>query len=129
MNLVTTFERNSGETDAFIGELALQAIAPILTLAGIFIPLPKGIGNTRPAPAVHPVPPEDVGALYGLLPGAVVGASSGIWSKLDSGTLDPSIATGALQTILVALQNNVSTVLQDMNDNMFWDAAGASNLM
>lgn len=41
--------------------------------------------------------------------------------------MDPSVAAGALQTILVALQNDVSTVLEDMNDNKFWDAAGANN--
>ena len=113
----------------FTGELTLQAISPILTLAGILTPLPKGIGNTRPAPAVHPVALEDVGALYGLLPGAVVGAAIRMGSKLDSWILDPTIAACALQTILVALQNKMATVLEDITDNMFWDAAGANNLM
>lgn len=78
LNVISSRFRDGIYICTFTGELALQAISPILALARILIPLPKGIGNTRPAPAEHPVAPEDVSALYGLLPRAVVSAATQI---------------------------------------------------
>ncbi len=106
-----------------------QILGTIITLAGVLTPLPKGVGNARPLPNVQPKPPEDVAALWGLSPGITLSGVSGVWERLQSASTDEQAKVGDLEVILVALQNNVSTVIESYNDHMFWDPAGADDLM
>ena len=89
----------------------------------------KGIGNARPFPNVQPKPPEDVAALWGLVPGITMGGISGVWERLQDASTSEQDKVGSLELILTALQNNVSAIIEGYNDHMYWDAAGADDLM
>ena len=91
--------------------------------------MPKGIGRTRPAPNVEPKPPEDVAAIWGLVPGITLSGITGVWEHLQDAKTSEQEKVGDLEIVLNALQNNVSTVIEHYNDHMFWDAAGADDLM
>ena len=91
--------------------------------------MPKGIGNTRPHPNVQPKPPEDVAVIWGLVPGITMSGVSGVWGRLQDATVSEQAKVGALGVILAALQNNVSTIIEQYNYHMYWDAAGAEDLI
>ena len=91
--------------------------------------MPKGVGSARPLPNVEPKPPEDVAALYGLVPGITISGISGVWGRLQDASASEQQKVGALEIMLVALQNNVSDIIEAYNDHMYWDAAGADDLM
>ena len=91
--------------------------------------MPKGIGNTRPLPNVQPKPPEDVAVTWGLVPGDTRSEVSGVWERLQDATVSEKGKVGALEVVLAALQDNVSATVEQYNDHMFWDAAGADDLM
>ena len=90
--------------------------------------MPKGIGNTRPFPNVQTKPPEDVAAVWGLLPGITMSGVSGVWERLQDATVSEQAKVGSLEVILAALQNNVSAIIEQYNDHMYRDAAGADDL-
>lgn len=106
-----------------------QILGSIVTIAGVIAPLPKGVGSARPLPNVEPKSPEDISAVYGLVPGIAMSGISGVWERLQNASPNLQEKVGALEQILVALQNNVSAIIEQYNDHMFWDAAGADDLM
>ena len=120
---------DQGNSALFIGQTIFQILVTIISLAGVLVPLPKGVGNSRPFPNVEPKPPEDVAALWGLTPGITIGGIAGVWERFQDATASEQQKVGDLELILTALQNNVSAVIEAYNDHMFWDAAGADDLM
>ena len=128
-DLITSFEVDAGNSALFIGQSVFQILGTIITLAGVLVPLPKGVGSARPLPNVEPKPPEDVAALYGLVPGITISGVAGVWERFQNAATDEQAKVGDLELVLVALQNNVSAIIEAYNDLMFWDAAGADDLM
>lgn len=120
---------DQGQSSLFVDQTVFQILGTIITLAGVLTPLPKGVGDTRPLPNVQPKPPQDVAALWGLSPGITLSGVAGVWERLQSASTDEQAKVGDLEVILVALQNNVSAVIESYNDHMFWDPAGADDLM
>ena len=120
---------DQGNSALFDDQTILQILGTIITIAGVLTPMPKGIGNTRPLPNVQPKPPEDVAALWGLVPGITLSGVSGVWERLQDASTSEQAKVGALEVVLAALQNNVSAIIESYNDHMFWDAAGADDLM
>ena len=128
-DLITDFEVDAGNSALFIGQSVFQILGTIITIAGVLTPLPKGVGKTRPLPNVEPKPPDDVAAIYGLVPGITISGVAGVWERFQDAATDEQAKVGDLELILVALQNNVSAIIEAYNDLMFWDAAGADDLM
>ena len=120
---------DEGNSALFNDQTILQILGTIITIAGVISPMPKGIGNTRPLPNVQPKPPEDVAALWGLVPGITLSGVTGVWERLQNAAPNEQEKVGALEVILVALQNNVSAIIESYNDHMFWDPTGADDLM
>ena len=120
---------DQGNSALYDSQTALQVLGSIITIAGVLSPLPKGVGKTRPAPNVEPKPPEDVAALWGLVPGITLSGVTGVWERFQDAKTSEQEKVGALEIVLTALQNNVSAVIEHYNDHMFWDAAGADDLM
>ena len=128
-DLITSFEVDAGNSALFIGQSVFQILGTIITVAGVVLPLPKGVGSARPIPNVEPKPPEDVAAIWGLVPGITISGVAGVWERFQNAATDEQAKVGDLELILVALQNNVSAIIEGYNDHMFWDAAGADDLM
>lgn len=120
---------DQGNSALFVDQTVVQILGTIVTLAGVLFPLPKGIGDVRPLPNVQPKPPGDVAAVYGLIPGITLSGVSGVWERLQSASTNEQAKVGSLEIILAALQNNVSAIIESYNDHMYWDAAGADDLM
>lgn len=128
-DLITDFEFKEGNSAMFVDQTVLQILGTVITIAGVVAPLPKGVGSARPLPNVEPKPPEDISALYGLVPGITLSGVTGVWERLQNASPNLQEKVGALEEILVALQNNVSAIIEQYNDHMYWDAAGADDLM
>ena len=128
-DLVTDFELDQGDSSLFIGQSVFQILGTIVTIADVLTPMPKGISNTRPLSNVQPKPPEDVAAIWGLVLGITMSGVSGVWERLQDATVSEQTKVGSLEVILAALQDNVSAIIEQRNDHMCWDAAGAEDLM
>ena len=128
-DLITDFEVDEGNSALFVDQTIFQILGTLITLAGVIAPMPKGIGSARPLPNVQPKPPEDVAALWGLVPGITLSGVSGVWERLQDASANEQEKVAALEITLVALQNNVSDIIEAYNDHMYWDAAGADDLM